>query len=128
MSRSISITVPVRYEVSGKEYELIAVVGDNIIGKEEGGTLTSFDWTNGNMLSYIPSGEELKEASENKVRRNFWARRLVGFWTGKASADAVKGAFAADDLTEVFEDAEGSLKLMSKYDTLCDVLINIVED
>ncbi len=128
MSRSVSITVPVKYKTSDKETELIAVIDNYVIGRGEDGVLSSFDWTNGKEVSFSPSEEALKEAQNNKVRRNFWARRLVAFWSGKADAQAVKGAFAADDLSDVFTETGDSLMLAGRYSSLCEVLLAIVED
>ncbi len=128
MSRAISITVPVKYKASGKETELIAVIDNNVIGRGEGGAVTSFDWTDGKEVSFSPSEEALKEAENHKVRRNFWARRLVDHWSGKADVQAVKGAFAADDLSDVFSGANDRLVLVDRYSSLCEVLLAIVED
>ena len=128
MSRSVCITVPVRYKTSDKETELIAVIDNYVIGRGENGVLTSFDWTNGKEVSFSPSEEALKEDGNNKVRRNFWARRLADHWNGKADVLAVKGAFAADDLSDVFTETGDSLTLSGRYSSLCEVLLAIVED
>ena len=127
-TNSVSITVPVRYKTADRDIELTAVIDNYVIGRGEDGALFSFDWTNGKEVSFSPSGEVLKKAGNNKVRRNFWARRLVDLWTGKADVPAVKGAFAADDLSDAFSGENAYLKLSERYSSLCEALLAIVED
>ena len=127
MSRSISITVPVKYEAEGAEYKLLAVIDNYIIGRDTNGALVSFNWASGRRLSYAVSEADIEKASQNKVRRNFWARKLVDYWNKKTTAESVRGGFAADDLFHAFQEGNETLALR-EGSSLAEVLLAIVED
>ena len=128
MSSSVCITVPVRYETDGKKYDLFAVKDSCIIGRDEDGELAAFDWATGRREDLLFTQQDMEEAGRNKVRRNFWARRLVDLWNGRTTVEAVKGGFAADDLTGAFEADDSVLRLLPSYPALCDLLKEILED
>ncbi len=128
MSTLISITVPVKYETEQAEYKLIATKDNYLIGRNPEGGLSLFEWNTGKIISGAVSEDELKKASENKVRRNFWARKLTHYWAGKTTAESVVNSFAADDLIDIFESPEGGLKLKAQISSLSDELLKIVED
>lgn len=128
MSTLIEITVPVKYETDQTEYKLIAAKDDYIIGRDTKGGLSLFEWSTGKTVSGFVSEEDIVKASDRKVRRNFWARKLVHYWSGKTTAESVINSFAADDLVDIFEDPVNGLKLRARIPSLSDALLKIVED
>ncbi|MCR4657395.1 MAG: hypothetical protein K5770_14395 [Lachnospiraceae bacterium] len=128
MSTLIEITVPVKYETGQTEYKLIAAKDDHIIGRDPEGGLSLFEWNTGKTVSGAISEEDIRKASDRKVRRNFWARKLTHYWSGKTTAESVIDSFAADDLVDIFEPPVNGLKLNGRIPSLSEALLKIVED
>ena len=127
MEKSIKITVPVDYEYNGKAYRFCYAVGDQIIGIDESGEKTAFDYLTGKPSGRAVSDAQLKSTEDRKVRRNYWARVLIKHWAGRADVATVITAYKAEGMERVFEEGKDRLQLLPNVPTLCDALYEIIE-